>query len=350
MSKKLAKLLDKPVAEITKAVAKLEKANANPSEDVRLLAENKQSVRIKTSQLGLDPDDTSSKELYWALRARYDKDSQALNRALGVSDSTSFNERLHKADQLINLCAATDEAWLLKNSSAKKLLTANPPKQTAKKLHYRSTASMLKREDVSAVFLAAETCESATWQKNIAQAVSKLGSSDYELRPLKVIKLPNAQWQARDPNSYLVLNKTVGAAAILPSQKLERAPVLSLTLLLLGGLQALNPEGYSEALHELSPALRWWSDTRYLVSDGKNPVSFNLKDVTINHINDYEAEDGVKHHAAQSLWDELTNRYQAITDSLSDSIPETEYNFNELEQSAGLPKAKGLAPEYITVE
>ncbi len=349
MSKTLAKVLDKPLNNVTKSVAEHEKSAGFPSEDVRLLAENKQKMLNKLKQLGLDPNDTTDNELYWALRARYQKDSQTLDRALGVNVATSFKERLDKADQLVGFCAKSEDSWLIKNSAAKKLLSSNPPKQTAKILHYRSIPSMIKREDVAVLFLIAQESESATWQKNITQAAAKLSSSDYELRPIKVVKLPESRLQASSgPDSYLVLNKLLGSLAIVPSAELDKSSVLSLTLLLLSGLQKLQPDGYEEALHELSPALRWWSDCSYLISDGKKPISFNLKDVAINHINNYEHEEAIKNHAGQSLWQELTSRYQAISDSLSESIPETDYNFEQ--PQSRLPNKDELAPEYVTVE
>src|SRR3989344_1896772 len=146
MSKNLARLLAREETEITKSIAKLEELCGFPSEDVRLLAENKQKLRAKVHQLGLDVDDTTDQELYHALRARFERDSQMLDKALGVDSGTKLEERINKAVQLVNHCASTDEVWVVKNLVAKSTLTKLPPKHVAKVLHYRSIASMIKRQ------------------------------------------------------------------------------------------------------------------------------------------------------------------------------------------------------------
>src|SRR5947208_2061243 len=105
MSKTLARLLGKSEKEVVAAISKLEALCGYPSEDVRLLAENKQKLRAKTMQLGLDPDDTTDEELYYALLGRFSRDSQTIDKALGVNDSTKLDERIDKAIQLVNHCA-----------------------------------------------------------------------------------------------------------------------------------------------------------------------------------------------------------------------------------------------------
>ena len=151
------------------------------------------------------------------------------------------------------------------------------------------------------------------------------------------------------PSTHVVVNKQIGSVAVWPSKDLNQASVLCLTLLLLEGVRSLNPSGYSEAIHELSPSLSWWADTEQLISDGEQPVSLNLKDVSLNHLNGNEVEEAVRHHGTRSLWAELTNRYQKISASLSDNVPDLQYNFSG-SKSASLPSSSDLAEEYVIAE
>ncbi|MEX0881279.1 MAG: hypothetical protein WDZ34_00095 [Candidatus Saccharimonadales bacterium] len=350
MSKTLSRMLDKSEKEIAASVSKLEALCGFPSEDVRLMAEEKRKLRTKIEQLGLDSDDTTDEELYHSLRARFERDSQMLDKALGVDDGTKLDDRLNKAIQLVNHAAATDEVWVVKNSFAKSALIKNPPKHIAKLLHYRSVASMIKRQDTAEIYLAGSVIESATWQKNISKHLAKLNASQYELRPIKIVNLrPNRRAGLDGPSSHTVVNRQIGAVAAWPSKELSSASVLCLTLLLLEGMRSLNPEGYTEALDELSPALRWWVDTGHLISDGEQPVSLNLKDVALNHLKGHNLTHAVRHHGARSLWDELANRYQKISVALSDKVPDIQVSFDQDEQ-VKLPTSTELAEEYATSE
>lgn len=352
MSKNLARLLSKPHEELGAALAKLEAVCGYPSEDVRLLAENKQKLRAKLSHLGLDPDDTTDKELYYALLARFERDSGILDRALGIHELSTFGERLDKADQLVSQSASVDEMWLLKNSVAKAILTATPPTRLIKKLHYRTVSSLIKREDIAEIYLAAAALESGTWQKNMNKQIAKQSSTDYELRPIKVLKLSPEAWaDVKGPSSHLVSDSRIGAVAIWPTSELKNASILSLSLTLLSGVQSMNPDGYFESLHHLNPALSWWADNQYLVADGARPVSLNLKDVATNHLKRHDIKDATTHHGGHSLWHELEHRYQQISANLSGLSVDFEGNLD----GAGpplraLPMSSELATEYITVE
>lgn len=350
MSKNLAKLLSVDETELALIIAKLEQRSGFPSEDVRMLAENKHKLRRKIEQLGLDADDTTDKELYYALRARFIRDSQMLDKALGVNEYTKLHERLTKAIQLVNHCVSADDIWVVKNSIAKKALAKFPPKHIVKQLHYRSVSSLIKREDTAEIFLTASLLESATWQKNITKYLEKLSASEYELRPIRIINLPLERWQSVDgPDSHVVIDRHSGAVAVWPSEELDRASTLSVMLFLLSGLQAINPNSYDESLHELSPALRWWADSEYLISTGRHPISLNLKDVAINHLKNHRPAESIKHNGVNSLWAELTGRYQRITESLTDNISHLQTNFDQA-GSIKLPPGSELAEEYARID
>lgn len=350
MSKTLSRLLKRSEDEIAYIIAKLEGSSGYPSEDVRILAENKHRLRNKISQLGLDPDDTTDQELYHALRARFEKDSQTIDKMLGSSSAASFGERLNKATQLIQHCADSDETWVVKSSALRSILSKNPPKHAAKLLGYRTASSMIKREDTVVAYLVASQVESNSWRKAMTAQIKQLNGSNHEIRPVKILKFETASWaQHADPPYHVVVEPTVGAVALWPSQDLNNASVLILTLLLLDGIKSLNPSSYSEALHELNPALRWWVDAEYLISDGQTPISLNIKDVAFNHFKDHDLSNAVAHNGSHSLWHELTSRYQQITESVSDKINDFDYSSTK-DKTTKLPSSSELAEEYALAE
>jgi hypothetical protein len=164
------------------------------------------------------------------------------------------------------------------------------------------------------------------------------------------VTLRSVDWGgSAGPDSHLIFDNHIGAVAVWPAADIKSASVLNLTLLLLEGIRSLNPAGYSEALHELSPALRFWADGQHLISDGEQPVSFNLKDVALNHLKNHDIHAAASHNGAQSLWDELSARYQRVSESLSSKIPDIQYNFDRRE-NLKLPTSAELAEEYATLE
>ncbi|HZP55512.1 MAG TPA: hypothetical protein VFB03_01945, partial [Candidatus Saccharimonadales bacterium] len=134
MSKKIAHLLSRPESEVSSILSDLEKKSGYPSEDVRLLVENKHRLRTKLTQIGLDPDDTTDQELYYALFAKFQRDGELLDQSLGIDQATSINERINRAVQIVSKIAKKEELWVLKKTAAKKALLAIPPRQVAKKL------------------------------------------------------------------------------------------------------------------------------------------------------------------------------------------------------------------------
>lgn len=353
MSKALSRLLAKPESEVAKTIARLEAKCGYPSEDVRLLAENKQKMRVKIAQLGLDSDDTTAKELYFALLGRFRKDSAAVDRALSIYEHSGIDERIEKAAQLAAHAIGSSETWLVKNSLAKTMIAKNPPMKVARQLHYRSTASLVKREDIAEIFLAADALESATWQNKFSKQFSKVTSSDYELRPVRIVKLLARKWgNVKDSPSHVVDDRRIGAVTIWPSADLKKASVLALTLLLLDGMHRINPQAQINPLHQLHPALLWWANCHYLIYNYEDdpPVSLNPKDIAINFLKEHDHKEAVSHNASHSLWHELMERYQQVSESLSEATADIESDFGQSVLHPNLPEADELAAEYAMVE
>lgn len=307
---KLAVLAGKSAAEFKLAISKLEETSGWPSEDVRQFAQASQALRVKVASLGLDPDDTTLEELYHALMVRYERDAASLERALNVGAEDSLDERIDKAGQLVTRSLDLPEAWALKPADAKKLIKKNPPKRLMKALHYRSVDSLLKHKDIYAVFIGAQITEPAAWRAKLESQIAKLGTTAYELRPLKITKLDMAKLNDHTGADQVTTSPAIGAAAVSPSLPSD-TPVLTIALLLLDGLDAMSEHSLEHRLHSVHPALAWWADAEHLslLRDGEL-VSFNYKDVARNHLAGQDFSTRHYEAAQHCFWQRLMNGYK----------------------------------------
>lgn len=348
MNALIARALEITENEVAAMVSKLESACNYPGEDIRLMTENKQRARSKIAQLGLDPQDTTEEELYHALWNRYQNDSQALDRAIGVDSYTSAQERLNKAIDLAVHAAKFEDMWVVKKAAAKKAIIKFPPKQVAKLLGYRSVSSLVKRVDIAEIFLAANLAESATWQKNISKHLAKISESEYELRPVKIIKLSERLASLNFLTEKLAISDLrIGAVALIPTAKIEKTPVMTLVLMLLSELQELSPTGYSDNLNNLNPVLRWWSDCSHLTF-GDNAVSFNVKDVALNQLHNKNYNESDVRHAGKNLWAEMLARYRHLSESALEVL--STGNNTAVKIPVKRPLSRDLAAELAMVE
>lgn len=341
MSVALAKMLGKSEAEVTRFVEEMEDKFCYPSHDVRLLTEVDQAVKGKIASLGLDPHDTTIEELYHSLQAKFAADVAQIDKALGVGPRTSFDVRVTRAIGLSRHVTGSTQIWALKPMAAKNLLLQLPPKKLMKRLHYRSTPSMLKHEDISKLYLLAPYVESSTWRSTLSKAAGCLASNHYMLSPINFSHLEATRLKAiNEPVELGLSDKLTGSVAIWPASRLIGTPLITLTLILLQSVRQLGVDIDKNALAAVHPALRWWTNMDYLISSQPaGPVSLNIDDVAYNHLNSADHENSISHHGAKALWIELTDRYQSMA--------------NEVEQAAETSVEKlmpaALAAEYQEV-
>ena len=310
--KNLSVALGRSEEELKTAVGKLEAFCGFPSEDVRLLAESRNQLRAKLSQLGLDPDDTTGPELYHALLAKYAQDAATVDRVLGITTETSVEQKLDKVCQLLNHTLHLRDAWTLKTTTAKQLLAAAPPKKVMKQLHYRSVDSLLKREDIPAVILMSEQIESASWRKKFDAKVAKLTSTNFELQPPRVVRL-SPKLVAGEPR--VAISHLGAAVALWPAN--SDIPTLTMALMLADGLSQIGEQNGGTTLEPAHVALKWWTDAEHLVFDEDGvPVSLNFKDVAANHLQNSSYGQHQNQNGHQALWAKLMDRYKNYIDEL----------------------------------
>lgn len=331
MSTKLAQIFGDLSDKAASEIERLETRLGFPSEDVRLLADSHQKIRQKLAELNLDPDDTTPKELYQTLRSRYQHDCDEFERSLSPEDLTT-NEKVRGSLAVAQLLLKDQSVWALKRRSAKVLLKNLPPVRTKKALGFRTFASMLKRTDASLILLTACHIESASWQIRFQRALAKTTSSDWEVREIKVMLLPEKM--KLEPK--IMANKAAGAVAI----NYHDQPLLIMLFQLLQAASNLTGRDTTKKLADFSPSLKWWLDNSHLVAwlDGE-PVSLNLLDVSTAHqVGSFEQRSF--EHAANHLWRKLVQRYKNLAQDVT-SVHDV---------AIDLSGSKKLAPELVAIE
>ncbi|MBI2009144.1 hypothetical protein HYS84_01890 [Candidatus Saccharibacteria bacterium] len=343
MSAHLAKLVGKAEKEVAQFITDMEDKFGNPSADVRLLAEINQLAQQKMADLGLDPRDTTGRELYHALGARFDRNAKQIDRAIGISPDMSLEQRIDRALQFVRQVHGNDEVWVLKNVPAKELLRALPPKKTMARLHYRSLESLLKRENLAKVLLCTQYFESAAWQKSFVCHAKRLSVAGYEQRP--VIFLALEKMQSSSPPEDVAVSKLGGTVAIWPDKRLKNASGLYLIISLLRGLNKLGVKAGPKTIAHAHPLLNWWADAGQVLSlHGNRPVSFNLHDVAINHLRSYDYPAAVFHRGTKSLWAELLARYANLGDEI---LPQVEAQIDNKTSKLKVPTVAQLAEDMV---
>lgn len=236
MCKTLSELLGATEPMFTIALRQLEKASGNPSADVRLTAEIIGKVHLKTRELGMDPKDTTGKELYQALVNLAEKHDSFLVKRLGGKEPDNVQDLLPRMKLLVDQLNIPKRCWVLKHSVAKRLLASTPPKQVMKHLGYRSVDSMLKREPLPEVFGALRFAESPQWLNSFLAKYKNLRASDFEAREIEIVVLDSARWGkltenfVRKKRHNITHLKELGVILMLP-MPMERMKGVTITVL-----------------------------------------------------------------------------------------------------------------------
>lgn len=258
MTRVLSELLGAIQPQFGMTIQQLERAAGRPSTDIRLTSEILQRVQEKLHILGLDPRDTTSKELYQALSQRFHRDEALAREALKITANSTSYDTLRKIIKFTEKNTDQQITFALKNSVAKRLLKKMPPKRAMKQLGYRSLDSMLKHEAVPHMYVAAFLCESLTWRKKFLDQYVKLQSSDFELRPVEVSLPKAARWTKFMGSITLhqdavVSFKELGAVVVLPLERKASGFVLANLTLLLSALNDISSTTSFLKLQQVKP-------------------------------------------------------------------------------------------------
>jgi hypothetical protein len=203
MCKIIAQLSQSDTKDMRELLHSLEKAASLPGVDLRLTGEIYGQLHMKTRELGLDPNDTTAKELYRSLNNLAELHDSFLAKRLGVSDSNNVSEILHAVVDAVDALKVPRQAWVLKQLTIKKMLKNNPPKNLMKSLRYRSLDSMIKREPAAQLLTIARYSESPAWNNRLVQQYKNLTPNDFEQKDVSVVYLDELKWSEAVKNIAL---------------------------------------------------------------------------------------------------------------------------------------------------
>jgi hypothetical protein len=249
MTRVLAELLGASQPGFSLMLRRLEAAAGRPSADIKLVSEISQAYKKKLQELGLDPADTTSEELYHALDERFKHDETVVRTSLGLEGDYGVDAVMTAVQRFGKNAVSKQKLLSIKVTVAKTLLKKVPPKKTMKLLNYRSLDSMLKHESMAHLFAGAYVTESRAWRKKFIEQYSLLKSTDFESRVMDVT-LPNSiRWKklahgitgTRKHNVLAV--PELASVVILPVEKDMHGLVTANVLLILhacNDLRAIN--------------------------------------------------------------------------------------------------------------
>lgn len=259
MTRVLGRLLRAEQPRFGSTILQLEQAAGKPSADVRLTSEIIQRAKNKIQSLGLDPNDTTSKELYHALLQRFHTDEELARNALNLTADSLTQQVVEAVIKFINDTGSTQKSFALKNSVAKRLLKKVPPKRAMKRLGYRSLESMLKHEVPAHLFAAAFLCESLAWRKKFLEQYAHLQPSDFELRKASITLPKSKRWinfisdaPTLQQHSVLLF-KELGTIVVLSNEKKQPDAAITTLTLLVSGLNDISSATSFLKLQQVKP-------------------------------------------------------------------------------------------------
>lgn len=236
MSRVLSDLLGASEPAFTMTLRQLESASGAPGVDIRLSSEISTKIGKKIRELGLSSTDVNGKELYQSLQRLIRRHDEFIAKAIGGKDPADVQDLLPKIVTAVEKLPIHKTCWVIKHSTAKRLLKNMPPKKVMKQLGYKSIDSMLKRENISELLGALRFVESPAWLLKFIGSYKKLTPSDFETRQIKIICLSEKRWgeasrefvyKTRHNITHL---KEMGVIVVLPLP-LDRLRGICITLL-----------------------------------------------------------------------------------------------------------------------
>lgn len=257
MCRILAELLQENKTLLSADMMRLEMASGQNSIDVKLTAEILRKVRQKTRELGLDPKDTNGKELYNSLNNIISTHDSFINKRLGL-DYSSPEEYIAKIIKSTLSLDVPKKVWGIKPAVLKKLLSKSPPKNVMKILGYRSSDSMLKRENPNVILALSKICESNKWTSKYYSLYRELIPNDFEDRSVEILDLSDKnkfsallEYTKKEFSNIYGL-KEAGAVAVLPLPIMPRPGfTIAMLSLLLHSISDVRLHSAFYKLHQI---------------------------------------------------------------------------------------------------
>lgn len=186
MTKYISDILQAREPHFTHQLRDLERLSHRSGEDLKLVSHLIQARTQLLQALNLDKQDTTAKELYFALRKKASDDSKALEKKLNIKSDDAPEKVVQSCIDFVLKQTKNPKVWTLKASVVRKQLKAIPPSKLLKFFALRSIDSALKREPLTQLIVFAEKVEGKKWFDSYKNYASKLTVSDFDYQKIEV--------------------------------------------------------------------------------------------------------------------------------------------------------------------
>lgn len=223
----------------SEGLKELEQRSGHISADVQLVAELATKSAAFVSELGLD-NNASASDIYTALLQRSAQDNEVIANLVDAPDAITLSELIPRLVELVRKANFPKTCYVLKESVARNMISANPPKEIMQRLGYESIETLLQHEDVGEIFVALRFAQSPEWLNEFNKAYKKLDPSDFESREISIVVFDPAKWGdiaehfVQKKLHNLTHSKEMGVVGVVPMQQpsMIGAPLKILTMLL----------------------------------------------------------------------------------------------------------------------
>jgi len=287
VAKVLADILDIDGLAFKHMIEQWEARTGRAGHDLKLYSDMRIKATAAVKDLGLDPTDTISGELYFALQERARQDNQWLADTIGIKPE-------HSPEQMAKKIAAWSlkkikhkKAWALRPALLRALLAKQPPKHVMKVLGLRSVDSMLKRNSPSEIVLLASALETGEWNKRLATKFKKIAPLDFDLEPITVSVASPSRVDKLHKNGFparqlVFAHHETAAVMLFPPKYRFPLDVLAVTLLVLESISEVRSRSAFYRL--LSTHKKFGEYLSMVTQDGVLATSLKLSDIGWNSI------------------------------------------------------------------
>lgn len=234
MARFLRDLLDAKEPLFSLALQQLESASGLNGTDARLIGEIYEKANERIRRMGLDPNDSTGKEIYQALLVQITRNDLHLSSVIGSDDADDVQTLIPLMKKAVDEVDINKGCWVLKKSVARDMLRRMPPPKIMQHLGYRSVESMLKNENLYEIYGALRFAEGPEWLNSFNEMYKELKPGDFESRKIEIVIMPHERWAdlcesfVHKKRHNITHLKELGVVLMLPV-KLAKMPGITIT-------------------------------------------------------------------------------------------------------------------------
>jgi hypothetical protein len=271
MCKLIAELAGTDRSIVREIIDRLEKRSAEPGIDMRFTSEIYGSAHMKARALGLDPHDTTAKELYYALTNATKLHDRFLAERLSTKDIESNANVVEKIAVVCSKLNVPRQTWAIRPTKLREILKQLPPHNLQRLLNYRSVDSMIKREQPGVLLAAAKYTEPLVWQQKLKTHYRKLSSMDFQTETIITAFAGGTKWAKA---AHMITNKShanvvtaieSGTVLVLPVPGKHKPGMTIMTLaVVLHSYNEIRMYSSFFKFHQMQPGFgQWFVDALY---------------------------------------------------------------------------------------